>query len=58
MFAECTNNDNTWRNVLTIEKSYEVVRKFDSEYSGEIMVDIICDDGELRTYRGERFKLS
>ena len=57
MIAICTDNSHTWRNVLTISKHYEILELFNDLYAGYPMVKIICDDGELRTYRGNRFEL-
>jgi hypothetical protein len=57
MIAICIDNSHTWRSVLTLSKQYNVLELFDDSYAGYQMVKIICDDGEMRTYRGDRFKL-
>jgi len=54
-FAECINNSHTWRNVLTLGKKYEVLRSFPDPHTGYLMVEIMRDDGEIGTYRGDRF---
>jgi len=55
MIAKCIDNSHTWRNVLTLNKHYGVIESFDDPYAGYLMVKIICDDGEIRAYRGNRF---
>jgi len=58
MIAECVNNSHTWRNVLTVGKQYGVIKSFDDPHAGYLMIEIICDDGEIRTYRADRFRLN
>jgi hypothetical protein len=57
MYALCIDNSHTWRNVLTLSKRYEVLRLFNDPYAGYEMVEIKCDDGEIRPYRANRFNL-
>lgn len=55
MFFVCRDNSHTWRNVLTIGKEYEALRLYNDPHVGYPMVEIKCDDGEIRTYRANRF---
>jgi hypothetical protein len=55
MAVVCKNNSHTWRNVLTVDKEYEVLRSFPDSYTGSPMVEIKCDDGKIRPYRADRF---
>lgn len=55
MKLRCIDNSHTWRNVLTINKIYEVIEFFIDPYAGYEMIKIECDDGEIRPYRKNRF---
>lgn len=57
MEAICKDNSHTWRNTLTINKIYKVIKCYDDSYAGYQMIEIECDDGEIRPYRGNRFIL-
>jgi len=57
MTAICKDNNYTWRNVLTIDKEYEILDIHNDEYAGYSMINIICDDGKERIYRANRFKI-
>jgi hypothetical protein len=56
--AKCIDNSHTWRNALTIDKEYKIVKLYDDPYAGYPMIEIVCDDGILRPYRANRFNLS
>lgn len=49
----CKNNSHTWRNVLTIDKEYDVVARS----SDKNIIYIQCDDGKERPYRLDRFDI-
>lgn len=51
----CIDDRYTWRNSLTIDKEYTVLRYLECKYSGQPMLEIMCDDGNIRTYRTDRF---
>jgi hypothetical protein len=53
--AICVDNSNTWRNVLTVGKEYEILRTYDDPYAGYPMVEVLCDDGKIRPYQANRF---
>jgi len=55
MKAKCIDNSHTWRNVLTINKNYDVIKNFSDKYAGYEMIEIKCDDGKIRPYRANRF---
>lgn len=57
MQAICKDNSHTWRNVLTIDKTYGVIKYYNDPNAGYPMVEIEYDDGEIRPYRGNRFIL-
>ena len=54
-YALCNDRTHTWRSSLTDGKRYEVLKMFKDKYAGYEMVEIECDDGEIRTYRANRF---
>lgn len=58
MNAKCIDNSHTWRNVLTINKDYNVIKKYNDPYAGYPIIEIICDDGEIRPYRANRFNIT
>ena len=58
MKAKCKDDTHTWRNMLTIDKEYEVIRLFDDPYAGYPMIEIKDNNGELAIYRANRFNLS
>jgi len=58
MIAKCIDNSHTWRNILTLEKHYGVIESFSDPEAGYLMIKVICDDEEVRTYRANRFNLS
>lgn len=55
MKAECIDNSHTWRNVLTINKTYDVIKLYNDPYAGYKMISIKCDDEDIRPYRANRF---
>lgn len=57
MIAVCKDNTYPWRSSLTKEKEYKVIRHSDDPYASYPMVEILCDDDEIRVYRANRFSL-
>lgn len=57
MRAICKDNSHTWRNSITKDKKYEVLRHFNDPHAGYPMIEIKCDDDEVRVYRADRFIL-
>jgi len=57
MIAICKDNSYTWRNVLTVNKEYEVIKEYDDPYAGYSMIEIKCDDEKIRPYRANRFDI-
>lgn len=57
MKAICKDNSHTWRNKLTIGKEYQVIKQFPDPYAGYQMIEVKCDDDEVRVYRANRFEL-
>ena len=51
----CKDDSYTFRNMLTIGKEYEVLKSYNDPYEGYLMFDIECDNGNVRTYRANRF---
>ena len=52
---KCIDNSHTWRNVLTLQKEYEIIESFEDPYAGYEMVKVLCNDDKVRTYRANRF---
>ena len=57
MKAICKDDSYTFRNRLTIGKEYEVLKSYNDSYAGYLMFDVECDNGDIRTYRANRFTL-
>ena len=57
MVATCIDNSYTWRVSLTVNKEYKVIRMFSDPHAGYPMVEVECDDKEIRPYRADRFIL-
>ena len=57
MKAICKDDSYTFRNMLTIGKEYEVLKSYNDSDAGYLMVVVECDNGDIRTYRANRFTL-
>jgi hypothetical protein len=51
----CKDNSHTWRNALTVGHEYNAIKQYNDPYAGYPMVEVECDDGEIRSYRADRF---
>lgn len=51
----CKDNSHTWRNVLTVGNEYSVLMDYVDSYGVKIL-NVKCDDGEIRPYRADRFE--
>ena len=57
MIAKCLDNSHTWRCALTINKNYSVIKIYNDPYAGYEMIEVTCDDDEIRRYRANRFQI-
>lgn len=57
MKAICKDNSHTWRNVLILDKEYEVIKEYNDPNAGYPMIEVMCEDGEIRPYRKNRFSV-